>query len=108
KILEQGKQILVLIPEIGLTPQLLSRFTARFDQPIAVLHSNLNESERQIAWQLAKENKVKMVIGTRSAVFTPLPNLGLIIIDEEHDSSLKQMEGVRYSARDTALMRAHL
>ncbi|HIG0327319.1 TPA: primosomal protein N' [Legionella pneumophila] len=108
KILEQGKQILVLVPEIGLTPQLLSRFTARFDQPIAVLHSNLNESERQIAWQLAKENKVKMVIGTRSAVFTPLPNLGLIIIDEEHDSSLKQMEGVRYSARDTALMRAHL
>lgn len=108
KILEQGKQVLVLVPEIGLTPQLLSRFTARFNHPITVLHSNLNESERQIAWQLAKENKVKMVIGTRSAVFTPLPNLGLIIIDEEHDSSLKQMEGVRYSARDTALMRAHL
>ncbi|HAT8179822.1 TPA: primosomal protein N', partial [Legionella pneumophila] len=108
KILDQGKQVLVLVPEIGLTPQLLSRFTARFNHPITVLHSNLNESERQIAWQLAKENKVKMVIGTRSAVFTPLPNLGLIIIDEEHDSSLKQMEGVRYSARDTALMRAHL
>ncbi|HAZ7572894.1 primosomal protein N' [Legionella sp. PATHC032] len=108
KILDQGKQVLVLVPEIGLTPQLLSRFTARFNQPITVLHSNLNESERQIAWQLAKEDKVKMVIGTRSAVFTPLPNLGLIIIDEEHDSSLKQMEGVRYSARDTALMRAHL
>lgn len=107
KVLEQGKQVLILVPEIGLTPQLLSRFTARFNQPIAVIHSNLNETERQIAWQLAKENRVKMVIGTRSSVFTPMPDLGLIIIDEEHDSSLKQMEGVRYSARDTALMRAH-
>lgn len=108
KILEQGKQVLVLVPEIGLTPQLLARFIARFNQPITVIHSNLNESERQIAWQLAKEARVKMVIGTRSAVFTPMPDLGLIVIDEEHDSSLKQMEGVRYSARDTALMRAHL
>jgi primosomal protein N' (replication factor Y) len=107
KVLEQGKQVLVLVPEIGLTPQLLSRFTARFNQPIAVIHSNLNESERQVAWQLAKENRVKMIIGTRAAVFTPMPDLGLIVIDEEHDSSLKQMEGVRYSARDTALMRAH-
>jgi primosomal protein N' (replication factor Y) len=108
KVLEQGKQVLVLVPEIGLTPQLLARFTARFKEPIAVIHSNLNETERQIAWQLAKENQVKMVIGTRAAVFTPMPELGLIVIDEEHDSSLKQMEGVRYSARDTALMRAHL
>jgi primosomal protein N' (replication factor Y) len=108
QVLQQGKQVLVLVPEIGLTPQLLSRFTARFSQPIAVIHSNLNESERQIAWQLAKENKVNMVIGTRAAIFTPMPQLGLIIIDEEHDASLKQMEGVRYSARDTALMRAHL
>ncbi|WP_045097709.1 primosomal protein N' [Legionella fallonii] len=107
KVLEQGKQVLILVPEIGLTPQLLSRFTARFKQPIAVIHSNLNESERQVAWQLAKEKRVSMVIGTRSSVFTPMPDLGLIIIDEEHDSSLKQMEGVRYSARDTALMRAH-
>lgn len=107
KVLGEGKQVLVLVPEIGLTPQLLSRFTARFKEPIAVIHSNLNESERQIAWQLAKESKVKMVIGTRTAIFTPMPDLGLIVIDEEHDASLKQMEGVRYSARDTALMRAH-
>lgn len=107
QVLEQGKQVLILVPEIGLTPQLLSRFTARFNQPIAVIHSNLNETERQVAWQLAKENRVKMVIGTRSSVFTPMPDLGLIVIDEEHDASLKQMEGVRYSARDTALMRAH-
>lgn len=108
KVLAQGKQVLILVPEIGLTPQLLARFTARFKQAIAVIHSSLNESERQIAWQLAKENKVSMVIGTRAAIFTPMPALGLIVIDEEHDASLKQMEGVRYSARDTALMRAHL
>ncbi|MGC1183361.1 primosomal protein N' [Legionella sp.] len=108
QVLAQEKQVLVLVPEIGLTPQLLSRFTARFKQPIALIHSSLNESERQVSWQLAKENKVKMIIGTRAALFTPLPNLGLIVIDEEHDTSLKQMEGVRYSGRDTALMRAHL
>ncbi|WP_165485108.1 primosomal protein N' [Legionella rowbothamii] len=108
QVLALGKQVLVLVPEIGLTPQLLARFTARFNEPISVIHSNLNESERQVAWQLAKENKVQMVIGTRAAIFTPMPNLGLIVIDEEHDASLKQMEGVRYSARDTALMRAHL
>lgn len=108
KVLAAGRQVLVLVPEIGLTPQLLARFSARFSEPMAVIHSNLNESERQIAWQLANDARVKLVIGTRAAVFTPLPNLGLIVIDEEHDASLKQMEGVRYSARDTALMRAYL
>lgn len=108
QVLAQGKQVLILVPEIGLTPQLVARFTARFDVAIAIIHSNLNESERQIAWQLAKDTKVQIVIGTRSCVFTPMPALGLIVIDEEHDASLKQMEGVRYSARDTALMRAHL
>lgn len=108
KVLEAGKQVLILVPEIGLTPQLLSRFSARFQQPIAILHSHLNETQRQTAWQLAKEGRVNLVIGTRTAVFTPMPRLGLIVIDEEHDLSLKQMDGVRYSARDTALMRAHL
>ncbi|STX37007.1 primosomal protein N' [Legionella feeleii] len=108
KVLAENRQVLVLVPEIGLTPQLLARFQARFKEPMAVLHSNLNESERQFAWQLAKDNLVKLVIGTRTAIFTPMPALGLIIVDEEHDSSLKQMEGVRYSARDTGLMRAHL
>lgn len=107
KVLAQEKQVLILVPEIGLTPQLVSRFTARFEQPVGVIHSGLNETERQIAWQLAKESKMKIVIGTRAAIFTPMPDLGLIIIDEEHDPSLKQMDGVRYSARDTALMRAH-
>lgn len=107
KVLEQGKQVLVLVPEIGLTPQLLARFSARFKQVIAVIHSDLNETERQVAWQLANENRAKIVIGTRAAIFTPMPELGLIVIDEEHDASLKQMEGVRYSARDAALMRAY-
>jgi len=107
KTLAMGKQVLILVPEIGLTPQLLARFSSRFIEPMVVIHSNLNDTERQQAWQLAQDNLVKLVIGTRSAVFTPLPHLGLIVIDEEHDASLKQMEGVRYSARDTALMRAH-
>lgn len=108
QVLKQGRQVLVLVPEIGLTPQLLARFSERFREPLAVIHSNLNETERQVAWQLAHDNLAKLIIGTRTAVFTPMPALGLIIIDEEHDSSLKQMDGVRYSARDTALMRAYL
>ncbi len=107
-VLAAGRQVLVLVPEIGLTPQLLTRFRERFNEPMAVIHSNLNDTERQLAWLWAKEEEVKLVIGTRAAIFTPMPALGLIIIDEEHDTSLKQMDGVRYSARDTALMRAHL
>ena len=107
QVLASGRQVLVLVPEIGLTPQLLSRFTARFREPMVVIHSHLNDTERQQAWQLAAEGEAKLVIGTRSAIFTPMPTLGLIVIDEEHDASLKQMDGVRYSARDTALMRAH-
>lgn len=107
QVLAAGRQVLVLVPEIGLTPQLLARFTARFREPMAVIHSHLNDSERQQAWQLAAEGHVRLIIGTRSAIFTPMPTLGLIVIDEEHDASLKQMDGVRYSARDTALMRAH-
>ncbi|MFC3908359.1 primosomal protein N' [Legionella dresdenensis] len=107
QVLAAKKQVLVLVPEIGLTPQLRSRFHARFNVPIAILHSSLNETERAAAWKLAHDNQVKLVIGTRAALFTPLPELGLIVIDEEHDSSLKQMDGVRYSARDGALIRAH-
>lgn len=108
KVLSAGKQALVLVPEIGLTPQLLKRFSERFSEPMAIIHSNLNDTERQRAWQFAKESTVKLVIGTRAAVFTPMPDLGLIVIDEEHDASLKQIERVRYSARDTALVRAHM
>lgn len=107
RVLALGRQVLVLVPEIGLTPQLLNRFTARFSEPMVVIHSDLNDTQRKQAWQLACDDKVKLVIGTRSAIFTPMPALGLIIIDEEHDASLKQMDGVRYHARDTALMRAY-
>ena len=107
KTLASQRQVLVIVPEIGLTPQLVARFTARFKEPLVVIHSNLSENERQLAWYQASSGTAQLVIGTRTAIFTPLPNLSLIVIDEEHDSSLKQQEGVRYSARDTALMRAH-
>lgn len=107
-VLSAGKQVLVLVPEIGLTPQLLARFKDRFQVPMAVIHSNLNDAERQLAWIWAQDEAIKLIIGTRAAIFTPMPGLGLIVVDEEHDPSLKQIEGVRYSARDTALMRAHV
>lgn len=101
-----GKQVLVLIPEISLTPQTINRFKQRFKEPIVALHSGLNDKERLNAWMLAKLNKAKIIIGTRSAIFTPCPNLGMIVIDEEHDSSFKQQEGFRYHARDLAVMLA--
>lgn len=107
-ILASKQQVLILVPEIGLTPQLLSRFSERFQIPIAVIHSNLTDSERAAIWQQAKEHKLQLIIGTRTALFTPMPKLGLIIIDEEHDSSFKQMDGVRFSARDAGIMRAQL
>jgi primosomal protein N' (replication factor Y) len=103
--LARGKQALVLVPEIGLTPQLLRRFRARLAARIEVLHSGLSEGERTRAWLAAARGEAGVVIGTRSAVFTPLPQAGLIIIDEEHDASYKQQEGWRYSARDLALVR---
>ena len=105
-VLAQGKQALIIVPEIGLTPQLISRFRSRFHVPMAVMHSRLGERERAEVWMLARAGELRLLIGTRTAVFTPMPKLGLIVIDEEHDSSLKQMDGVRYSARDSALMRA--
>ncbi len=104
--LEQDRQILVLVPEIGLTPQLIYRFEQRFHVTIATLHSGLNNTERMKIWQQAGSGKIRIVIGTRSAVFTPLPDLGAIIIDEEHDMSFKQQDGIRYSAKDVALVRA--
>ncbi len=104
--LSRAKQCLVLVPEIGLTPQTVTRFRERFACPVAVLHSGLNESERLEAWNSAREGSAGIIIGTRSAIFTPLANPGLIIVDEEHDSSFKQQDGFRYSARDLAVMRA--
>jgi primosomal protein N' (replication factor Y) len=105
-VLSQGKQVLVLVPEISLTPQLLARFQRRFLAPIAVLHSRLSDQERLNAWIAALEARATIVIGTRSAVFTPLKAPGLIVVDEEHDASYKQQDGLRYSARDVAVMRA--
>lgn len=104
--LAQGRQALVLVPEIGLTPQTLSRFQRRFAQPVVALHSGLNDRERLDAWLMARNGSARIIIGTRSAIFTPLAQPGIIIVDEEHDSSFKQQEGFRYSARDLAAVRA--
>ncbi len=106
--LAAGRQALVLIPEIGLTPQTVARFEARFDTDIAVLHSGLGEAERYRAWEAARSGLARVVIGTRSAVFTPLAEPGLIVVDEEHDASYKQQDGFRYHARDVAVKRAQL
>jgi primosomal protein N' (replication factor Y) len=103
-----GKQALILVPEIGLTPQLLTRFQERFQLPIAVLHSSLTEKQRYDAWQQAKTGTASIVIGTRSTVFVPLLSPGVFILDEEHDGSFKQQEGFRYHARDVAIMRGSL
>ena len=108
QVLQQGRQVLVLVPEIGLTPQTISRFQQRFDCHIALLHSGLNDTKRMSAWQAAQTGQAAIILGTRSAIFTPMPDLGLIILDEEHDLSFKQQEGFRYHARDVALYRGHL
>jgi primosomal protein N' (replication factor Y) (superfamily II helicase) len=107
RVIAQGRGALVLVPEIGLTPQLLGRFRERFDAPIAVLHSALNDQERLAAWRDAYRGRARIVLGTRSAVFAPVPDLGIIVVDEEHDASFKQHEGaLRYSAHDLAVVRA--
>ena len=105
--LKKGLQAFILVPEIGLTPQTVQRFQNRFHVPIAVLHSNLTDKQRFNAWMHASQGEASIIIGTRSAIFTPLKRPGIIIIDEEHDSSFKQQEGFRYSARDLAVVRAH-
>ena len=106
--LARQRRVLVLVPEIGLTPQLVGRFATRFPQAtLAVLHSGLTDTERLAAWRSTHSGSADIVIGTRSAVFAPVRQLGLVIVDEEHDSSFKQQEGgFRYSARDLALVRA--
>ncbi|THB75098.1 MAG: primosomal protein N' [Gammaproteobacteria bacterium] len=108
QILQKGKQALILVPEIGLTPQLVKRFTDRFHEKIVTIHSEMSETEKLNSWLAAQDGAAKIVIGTRSALFTPFADLGLVIIDEEHDLSFKQQEGIRYSARDMAVTRAHM
>lgn len=105
EVIAQGKQVLYLVPEIGLTPQTCGRLEQRFE--VCVLHSKLSEKDRLLAWELARTGAVSVVVGTRSALFTPLPNLGLIVIDEEHDSSFKQDTHLRYHARDVAIYLAN-
>ncbi|HAS6349621.1 TPA: primosomal protein N' [Vibrio vulnificus] len=105
-VLEQGKQALVLVPEIGLTPQTINRFRQRFDVPVSVIHSGLNDTERLNAWLSARDKVAGIVIGTRSALLIPFAQLGIIIVDEEHDASYKQQDSLRYHARDVAVMRA--
>lgn len=104
--LAAGRQALLLVPEIGLTPQTVTRFRQRFNVPVVALHSNLTDRQRLDAWLHAREGEARIIIGTRSAIFTPMLNPGIIVVDEEHDPSFKQQEGYRYSARDLAVLRA--
>ncbi len=106
--LAQGRDAIMLVPEISLTPQTVGRFHARFQQVVAVLHSGLSDGERYDAWRRAQRGEVRIVVGARSAVFAPLPNVGIIVVDEEHDNSYKQGETPRYHARDAAVMRAKM
>ncbi|MFN4324310.1 MAG: primosomal protein N' [Azonexus sp.] len=108
KALTLGKQVLLLVPEINLTPQLEGRVRARFPEAgVVSLHSELAEAARERHWRAAFSGQANIVLGTRLAVFTPMPRLGLIVVDEEHDPSFKQQDGMRYSARDVAVFRAH-
>jgi primosomal protein N' (replication factor Y) len=107
KVLAAEKQALVLVPEISLTPQLIRRFVERFGEKVAVIHSHLTERERSDQWWSALRGEKKILVGARSALFCPLENLGLIIVDEEHEGSFKQEEQLKYNARDAAIMRGH-
>jgi primosomal protein N' (replication factor Y) (superfamily II helicase) len=105
--LARGKGALVMVPEIALTPQVVARFRARFGDDLAVVHSGLADADRHAMWTRLRRGEVRVAIGARSALFAPVPDLGLLIVDEEHDGSFKQEEGVRYHARDMALLRGY-
>ena len=107
-MLAEGKQALILVPEISLTPQTLKRFEERFNVPVVLLHSDISDKKRLIRWLQARDNLAAIIIGTRSAIFTPLRNPGIIVLDEEHDLSFKQQNNLRYSARDLAIVRGQL
>lgn len=108
RVLAKGQQVLILVPEIGLTPQFIERVENILKIPFVVVHSEVNETQKMRAWEAAKHHIVPLVIGTRSSMFTPFDNLGMIIIDEEHDGSYRQHDTVRYSAHDAAIQRAYL
>lgn len=109
KQLDEGKQVLILVPEIGLTTQLISRYRQHFESEIGVYHSRYNENQRAEVWQKVRNQEAKIILGTRSSIFLPFENLGLIIVDEEHDPSYKQNEpNPRYHARDTSIYLSHL
>jgi primosomal protein N' (replication factor Y) len=108
QVLARGEQVLVLLPEITLTPQLEERFRRRFTAPIAIFHSRLSKTQRLESWLQMQQGKGSILLGTRSALFTPLIQPGLIILDEEHDNSFKQQEGFRFSARDVAVVRGKM
>ncbi|EHJ55774.1 primosomal protein N' [Streptococcus urinalis FB127-CNA-2] len=105
-VLKQGKTAIVLVPEISLTPQMTKRFISRFGEKVAIMHSGLSDGEKFDEWRKIKSNQAKVVVGARSAIFSPLENIGAIIIDEEHEASYKQESNPRYHARDVALIRA--
>ncbi|WP_039985408.1 replication restart helicase PriA, partial [Brumicola pallidula] len=105
-LLAAGKQVLILVPEIGLTPQTVGRFEKRFGIRVGTLHSNLNDTQRLQVWQQAKDGSLGIVIGTRSSIFIEMKNPGMIIVDEEHDESFKQQDNLKYHARDIAVYRA--
>lgn len=107
RCLELGRGAIVLVPEIALTPQLVARFRARIGDRIAVLHSGLGDRDRHAMWKALRSGEVRVAVGARSALFAPVADLALVVVDEEHDGSFKQEEGVRYHARDMALLRAH-
>ena len=106
--LNQGKQALILVPEIALTPLLIGRFRARFGDRVAALHSGLKNTERLQEWRKIRAGEASIAVGARSALFAPFPNLGLIVVVEEHADSYKQGDGVRYNARDLAVVRAKM
>ncbi len=108
QVLDQGKGAIVLVPEISLTPQTVERFRARFGDVVAVLHSHLSGGERHDEWHRVRSGDARIAIGARSALFAPIENLGLIVVDEEHENSYKQEEAPRYHARDVAVMRGHM
>jgi primosomal protein N' (replication factor Y) len=108
RVLAAGRSAIVLVPEIGLTPQTVSRFRGAFGDQVAVLHSALSDGERADAWRLLRRGERRVAVGARSAIFAPVPNLGIVVVDEEHEATYKNGEAPRYHAGAVAAVRARL